>query len=59
MNFNETRKLGKTALEVTTLGFGGASLGDLYAQLLESEALDTVVTAYLEGIRLFDTCGDN
>ena len=55
MNFNETRKLGKASLSVTQLGFGGAPLGDLYAQLTESEALATVETAYSKGIRLFDT----
>ena len=55
MNFNDRRKLGKTQLEVTQLGFGGGPLGDLYAKLPESEALATVGTAYSEGIRLFDT----
>ena len=55
MNFNDTRKLGKAPLSVTQLGFGGAPLGDLYAQLPEYEALATVDTAYSEGIRLFDT----
>ena len=55
MNFNDTLKLGKTPLQVTQLGLGGAPLGDLYAQIPESDAIATIETAYLEGIRLFDT----
>jgi D-threo-aldose 1-dehydrogenase len=49
------RRLGKSGLEVTVLGMGGAPLGDFYAQLHEDEALATVTAAYRHGIRLFDT----
>ncbi|MDJ0589832.1 MAG: aldo/keto reductase [Pleurocapsa sp. MO_226.B13] len=52
---NEKRKLGKSQVEVIQLGFGSAPLGDLYAKLLEEEAISTVDTAYSGGIRLFDT----
>lgn len=49
------RRLGKSGLEVTVLGLGGAPLGDFYALLPEEEALATVSAAYTQGLRLFDT----
>ena len=50
-----TRLLGRSALEVTTLGFGGAPLGDLYAHLDEASAIATVEAALSSGISLIDT----
>lgn len=49
------RLLGRSALKVTTLGFGGAPLGDLYARLDEASAVETVETALASGINLVDT----
>ena len=50
-----TRKLGKTGLDVTVLGFGAAPLGDLYRQLDDETAIATAETAARLGITLFDT----
>jgi D-threo-aldose 1-dehydrogenase len=50
-----TRRLGRSGLEVTVVGFGAAPLGDLYARLDDATAISTVEAAYREGIRLFDT----
>lgn len=49
------RPLGRSGLKVTTLGFGGAPLGDLYAHIDEASALATVETALASGINLIDT----
>lgn len=49
------RQIGRTGLAVGALGLGGAPLGDLYERVPEEQALATVETAYLRGIRLFDT----
>jgi D-threo-aldose 1-dehydrogenase len=51
----ETRALGRSAVRVTRLGFGGAPLGNLFRPLDEPQALDTVRRAWAEGIRYFDT----
>lgn len=48
-------RLGTTTLEVTRLGFGGATLGDARETLDEHTAEATVVAAYEAGIRYFDT----
>lgn len=37
------------------MGLGGARLGNLFAELADTEAHDTVTRAWQEGIRLFDT----
>ncbi len=42
-------------LRFTTLGLGGAPLGDLFERLGEAAAFATVTTAYEAGIRMFDT----
>jgi D-threo-aldose 1-dehydrogenase len=49
-----TRKLGRTGLDVTVLGFGGAPLGDLYARIGEAAAAATLEAALDAGITLFD-----
>lgn len=49
------RKLGRTKLSVSTIGFGSAPLGDLYARLDEATAIGAVTTALDSGITLFDT----
>ena len=49
------RKLGRTALMPTVLGFGGAPLGDLFQTLTEPGADAVVREALDQGITLFDT----
>lgn len=49
------RKLGRTGLEVTALGFGSAPLGDIYEYLDDATALATAEEAVQAGITLFDT----
>ncbi|HWL19934.1 MAG TPA: aldo/keto reductase [Bradyrhizobium sp.] len=55
MKATDTRDLGRTALTVTQLGYGGAPLGDLYQRIPEAEALGAVESAYTAGVTLFDT----
>ncbi|MEV0704158.1 aldo/keto reductase [Saccharopolyspora sp. NPDC050389] len=50
-----TRFLGRARLPVTSLGFGAASLGGLYAPLGDDEAHATLEAAWEAGIRYFDT----
>lgn len=49
------RELGRTGLEVCTLGFGGAGIGNLYRALDDSDALDAVHESFAGGVRYFDT----
>ncbi len=51
----ETRPLGRTAVRVTRLGFGGAPLGNLFRPIPETVAVDTVQAAWAAGVRYFDT----
>lgn len=50
-----TRRLGRTAVEVTTLGFGTTTLGNLYRRTPEADAFAATDAAYAAGIRYFDT----
>jgi D-threo-aldose 1-dehydrogenase len=47
--------LGRTGLTVTRLGFGGASIGGLFADIDDDAAIATVRHAWDLGIRSFDT----
>lgn len=49
------RSLGRTALTITELGFGGAPIGNLYAALDDETAAATVDAAWRSGVRYFDT----
>jgi D-threo-aldose 1-dehydrogenase len=49
------RRLGRTGLEVSTLGFGAAPLGDLYSLLDDGAAIGAVERALALGINLLDT----
>ena len=49
------RRLGRTRLEVSTLGFGSAPLGDLYSRLDDNAAIGAVERALALGINLLDT----
>jgi len=50
-----TRRVGKTALTITELGFGAAPLGNLYGAVSDSAAHETCVAALDIGITYFDT----
>ena len=49
------RTLGHTGLEVGTLGFGGAPLGDLFEEVSNDCAQSTLQAAWDAGIRYYDT----
>ncbi len=49
------RKLGRTDVAVTQLGFGGAPLGDLNVVIDEAQAQATLAAAWDAGLRTFDT----
>lgn len=49
------RTLGRTGLRVSALGFGGAVIGDLYSNIDESTALETIRTSLDGGVNLLDT----
>jgi D-threo-aldose 1-dehydrogenase len=51
----KTRRIGRTALEVTETGFGGAAIGGLYRACARDTALTTLQGAWDAGIRYFDT----
>lgn len=49
------RKLGRSGVEITVLGQGGASLGDLYVKIDNSTAMQTLKAANDCGIGFYDT----
>ncbi len=49
------RRVGRTNVEVTALGFGGASIGELFVRVPETDAAATLATAWEAGVRYFDT----
>jgi D-threo-aldose 1-dehydrogenase len=51
----ETRPIGRTALKVTTMGLGCATLGGNMESTTESDARMLVLDAFDSGIRYFDT----
>jgi D-threo-aldose 1-dehydrogenase len=51
----QQKGLGRTGLKLSTLGFGGTGLGNLYAAMSEREAIETLDTAYASGLRYYDT----
>ena len=51
----EKRRLGRTSLEVTALGFGGAPIGGFRATIPEAEAQALLDAAWDGGVRLYDT----
>ena len=50
-----TRRLGRTEVRVTTLGLGGAPLGNLFARIDPEVALATVRAGLAAGVGYFDT----
>jgi D-threo-aldose 1-dehydrogenase len=51
----QRRPLGDSEAKVTTLGFGGASLGNLYREISDDDARATLSAAWDAGMRYFDT----
>jgi D-threo-aldose 1-dehydrogenase len=51
----KTNRLGRTAVEVTELGFGGGPLGGLFEPLDDATAAEALAEAWDSGIRYFDT----
>src|SRR5437016_9653918 len=49
------RPLGRTSVEVGILGFGGATIGGIGAQVTEAQAQATLNAAWDAGLRYFDT----
>jgi D-threo-aldose 1-dehydrogenase len=49
------RKIGKTKLEVTELGLGGAPMGGFRAKISDAEAVTLTNAGYEAGVRYFDT----
>ena len=51
----ERRRLGRTQVEVTRLGFGAAPLGNLMADVTDASAREAVGAALAVGVAYFDT----
>ena len=49
------RRLGKSGLTVTQVGFGAAPLGGARVRVPEIEAIQTIMAAYNAGLRFFDS----
>lgn len=49
------RRLGKSGVELTAMGFGGAPLGELFTRVSDADAETTLEAAWAAGIRYFDT----
>lgn len=50
-----TRTMGRTGIEVTEVGFGGAPLGELFETVSEEQSQATLARAWDSGIRYYDT----
>ena len=50
-----TRQVGRTAVKVTELGFGGAPIGGFRATIGEAEAQGLIDEAWAGGVRYYDT----
>jgi D-threo-aldose 1-dehydrogenase len=48
-------KLGNTDVDVTTFGFGGAGIGNLYNEVSDADAEGALEAAWEAGVRYFDT----
>ncbi len=51
----QQRRLGKTGLQVTEIGFGTAPLGNLYKKIDDTVAAQTIQAAWDAGLRFVDT----
>src|ERR1035438_9130639 len=55
IDLSQRRRLGRSAVTVSPLGFGGNALSNLYAAVDEAQAIDAVTVSYAAGVRYFDT----
>jgi D-threo-aldose 1-dehydrogenase len=55
MKPGDTRVLGKSGVEVTIMGCGGAPLGNMYRAFSDAQARASLEACYDAGIRYFDT----
>ena len=55
MRAGDREKIGPHGLEVTRLGLGGTTFGNMYSVLSEQEGLDVLDAAFAAGVRYFDT----
>ncbi len=55
MRATDTRRLGRTKVEVTALGFGGSQVGNLHRPVPPDDAARALAAAWDLGIRYFDT----
>ncbi len=51
----KTNRIGETAVKVTEVSFGCASIGNLYRAVREDQAAEVLEAAWASGIRYFDT----
>jgi D-threo-aldose 1-dehydrogenase len=51
----ESKRLGRTEVALSVLGFGGTALGNMYSSMSETSAAQTLQAAYAAGLRYFDT----
>ncbi len=51
----QKRSLGKTDIKLTSIGFGGAPIGDLFEKLEESICYEVLEKSYNSKINIFDT----
>lgn len=54
----KTRACASTGLQLTDIGFGTASIGNLYHAVDDTTAIEVVHAAYTQGIRYFDTAAE-
>ena len=55
MRATDTRRLGRTAVELTVLGLGGSQVGNLHRPVAEDVAARAIAAAWDLGVRYFDT----
>ncbi len=55
MQAGDREKIGLHGLEVTRLGLGGTTFGNMYSALDEQVGLDVIDASYMAGVRYFDT----
>ncbi len=55
MELDRKKKLGRLKLKLSTLGFGGTGLGNMYVAMSERSVIDTLSVAYAAGMRYYDT----
>ncbi len=55
MSSFQENQIGNTELAIDALGFGCASLGNLYHEVSDGDAADILTTAWTNGFRYFDT----